>query len=83
MFSKFAKLHWNSQCKSVFVIRKRHNEEKKILVQTLNLYNVSKSREASCESLLLTGTPSVCNLKFQMQIWRVLEIPVTANRCEF
>ena len=44
---------------------------------------ISEFRETSHESLLLTGTPSVCNLKFSMRTSYVLEIPVTANGCEF
>ena len=43
---------------------------------------MSEFREASRESLFLTGTPSVRNLKFECG-HIVLEIPVTANGCEF
>ena len=43
---------------------------------------MSEFHEASRESLFLTGTPSVRNLKFRMRPKFVLEIPVTANSCE-
>ena len=39
-------------------------EEKKILSSNFELQSVGEFREASRESLLLTGTPSVRNLKF-------------------
>ena len=46
-------------------MRKRHGEEKKILSSNFELR--SEFREASRESLVLTGTPSVRNLKFRMR----------------
>ena len=62
MFSKLAKLHWNSQCKRLNAIRKHHGEKKNFLSSNFELR--SEFREASRESLVLTGTPSVRNLKF-------------------
>ena len=47
------------------------------------LRGIREFREAFHESLFLTGTPSVRNLKFEMRTLYVLEIPVTANGCEF
>ena len=50
-------------------MRKRHGEErKKILSCNVGLRGLSEFREASRESLFLTGTPSVCNLKFRMRL---------------
>ena len=61
MFSKLVKLHWNSQCKRLNAIRKHHGEKKNL---SSNFELRSEFREASRESLVLTGTPSVRNLKF-------------------
>ena len=48
-------------------MRKRHGEEK-ILSCNFELRGVSEFREASRESLFLTGTPSVRNLKLNAAI---------------
>ena len=47
------------------------------------LRGASEFCEVSQKLLLLTGTISVRNLEFKMQAQQVLEIPVTANICEF
>ena len=52
---------------------------KKNLSSNFELQGVCEFREASRELLLLTGTPSVHNLKFLMRTYRVLELPVTAK----
>ena len=49
-------------------MRKRHGEEKKILSCNFELRGVSEFGEASRESLFLTGTPSVRNLKLNAAI---------------
>ena len=67
MFSKLTKLHWNSQCKHLNAIHKHHGEKKKSTLSS-NFELRSEFREASHESLVLTGTPSVCNLKFRMRL---------------
>ena len=60
-----------------------HNMQAKHEEFQFQLRGISEFCEASHESLLLTGTPSVRNLKFEMRTSYVLEIPVTANGCEF
>ena len=65
MFSKFAKLHWKSQCNALMTgIWKQHGEDLKNLSSNFKLRGMSEFHEASRKSLLLTGTPSVHNLKF-------------------
>ena len=45
-------------------IQKQDTRKKKFLISDFELRGISEFREVSHESLLLTGTPSVRNLKF-------------------
>ena len=64
MFSTFMRNYIGTPNVNVLIAIRKHHGEEKILSFNFELRSVSEFREASRESLVLTGTPSVRNLKF-------------------